>query len=105
MRPVMKRDKQVLLHWGYFPDRSVLSLQRIENHPKRYSELKTVATSYWGSITQFQHCREDLLNSCFLEAPIAFKLKLHIGLAETFSQAQTCNLSPALTFDLAPLTI
>lgn len=21
VRPVMKRDKQVLLHWGYFPDR------------------------------------------------------------------------------------
>lgn len=27
VRPVMKRDKQVLLHWGYFPDRLVLSLQ------------------------------------------------------------------------------
>lgn len=25
VRPVMKRDKQVLLHWGYFPDRFVLS--------------------------------------------------------------------------------
>ncbi len=25
VRPVMKRDKQVLLHWGYFPDRLVLS--------------------------------------------------------------------------------
>lgn len=21
VRPVMKRDKQVLLHWGYYPDR------------------------------------------------------------------------------------
>lgn len=33
VRPVMKRDKQVLLHWGYLPDRLVLSLQRSEYHP------------------------------------------------------------------------
>lgn len=30
VRPVMKRDKQVLLHWGYFPDRFVL--QSMSNH-------------------------------------------------------------------------
>lgn len=35
VRPVMKRDKQVLLHWGYFPDRWVLSSQR---HDHRSSE-------------------------------------------------------------------
>lgn len=32
VRPVMKRDKQVLLHWGYFPDRLVLSLQNYQHH-------------------------------------------------------------------------
>uniref|UniRef100_A0A3P8N7G5 SWI/SNF related, matrix associated, actin dependent regulator of chromatin, subfamily c, member 2 n=1 Tax=Astatotilapia calliptera TaxID=8154 RepID=A0A3P8N7G5_ASTCA len=29
VRPVMKRDKQVLLHWGYFPDRFVLSIVQL----------------------------------------------------------------------------
>uniref|UniRef100_A0A3Q3XCZ1 Uncharacterized protein n=1 Tax=Mola mola TaxID=94237 RepID=A0A3Q3XCZ1_MOLML len=32
VRPVMKRDKQVLLHWGYFPDRLVLKLQNYRLH-------------------------------------------------------------------------
>lgn len=30
VRPVMKRDKQVLLHWGYFPDRLVQGFQNSE---------------------------------------------------------------------------
>lgn len=30
VRPVMKRDKQVLLHWGYFPDRLVQGFQTSE---------------------------------------------------------------------------
>lgn len=66
VRPVMKRDKQVLLHWGYFPDRLVLSLQN-NNHCLIVPKLPS---------------------SYFLE----HSLHTEIPYYEVFVQAQTCNL-------------
>lgn len=44
VRPVMKRDKQVLLHWGYFPDRLVLSWQNYQRRSTRAMTITTITT-------------------------------------------------------------
>lgn len=70
----MKRDKQVLLHWGYFPDRLVLSWQN-------FSYLTTLQTcASWTRLIFVEVFFSDW-NS----------------LPEIFVQAQTCNLPWPLT--------
>lgn len=48
VRPVMKRDKQVLLHWGYFPDRFVL------NHNVEKCHLKLSHRLFYFSVDDKQ---------------------------------------------------
>ncbi|NXR88504.1 SMRC2 protein, partial [Hypocryptadius cinnamomeus] len=47
VRPVMKRDKQVLLHWGYYPDRKKISAKTLTDEVRASSE--PLGEGSWGS--------------------------------------------------------
>ncbi|NWT63327.1 SMRC2 protein, partial [Erythrocercus mccallii] len=47
VRPVMKRDKQVLLHWGYYPDRKKISAKTLTDEVRASSE--PLREGSWGS--------------------------------------------------------
>ncbi|NXN20378.1 SMRC1 protein, partial [Nycticryphes semicollaris] len=71
LRPVMKKDKQVLVHWGYFPDRQESSSQ--------YEEEEAFSFSTSNSRGVEEKDREERVSVPILESEVNFLKEMLVG--------------------------